>query len=199
MPTRFPTVPIEVARQALLSSPARLRPLVLVVDDEPVITQTLSAILNARGLTVLTASDGFAALDLALLIPPEVLITDVSMPGMNGVELAVQVKHLVPDCGILLFSGHATSTDITQRLAALGREFVLLSKPVHPAEMLDRVFELLDGAIKPPKAQRAPSLYDFLSSAGRGKEISNNAWAVSARARLRTAASAGRGYPQRQA
>src|SRR5579863_3354016 len=98
MNPHFPTVPVEAARRhTIFPSPGTLRPLVLVVDDEPLITQTLSAILDAKGFAVMTALDATEALEICALIPPELLITDVSMPQKNGFDLAIEVKHAVPD------------------------------------------------------------------------------------------------------
>ena len=154
MSTHFPTVPVELARQN--ASPAgieRVLPLVLVVDDEPLIAETLAAILNNSGLAALTAPDALAALEIAQLIPPEMLISDVAMPGMNGFDLAIEVTKAIPDCEIILFSGQATSGEMEALNHAAGRDFVTLVKPVHPADLLKRVYERLNsrGFAIPPK------------------------------------------------
>ncbi|MEO6982804.1 MAG: response regulator, partial [Edaphobacter sp.] len=94
----------------LLSAPTRH--VVLVVDDEKVIADTLSMILSKSGYAVLTAYDGATALDLASAIPPELLITDVVMPGMTGVELAIEMTRMTPDCKVLMFSGQAITRDL---------------------------------------------------------------------------------------
>ena len=62
------------------------KPRVLVVDDERVIADTLSAILSKHGFAVMTAYSGATALDLARVTPPDLLISDVAMPEMNGIE-----------------------------------------------------------------------------------------------------------------
>ena len=168
MNTHFPTVPVEAARKmAHLEGPEWLRPVVLVVDDEPIICETLLAILNGSGLAALTACDAFAAIELASLIPPQLLITDVAMPGMDGIELAKRVAETVPDCEIIVFSGQASTAEISDRLKTLGRRFITVAKPVHPADLLEKVFEALGRRgtqVKAPKTRQKPSLYDFLSS-----------------------------------
>ncbi len=142
MSTHFPTVPVEVARRkSNTHGMERPRPLVLVVDDEPIIAETLAAILNGSGLSALTAPNGLKALEIAGLMPPEMLITDFAMPGMNGLDLAAEVNRTVPDCEIILFSGQAV--ELANSLSAAGCDFVTLLKPIHPADLLARVFERL--------------------------------------------------------
>ena len=144
MSTHFSTVPVEFARQrGAGSSTEPLLPLVLVVDDEPLIVETLAAILNGSGLAALTAPDGLAALEIARLMPPEMLITDVAMPGMNGFDLAIEVTRIVPDCDIILFSGQASTSDLVEMHRRTGHEFLTLNKPVHPADLLAHVNECL--------------------------------------------------------
>ena len=139
--THFPTVPIELAVQKRDRSDfERPLPLVLVADDEPLIAESLAAILNGNGLAALTATDGHSALEIAQLMPPEVLITDVVMPGINGFELAIEVSRATPDCEIILFSGQASTTDLAELYLATGHNFELLVKPVHPTDLLARVF-----------------------------------------------------------
>jgi len=161
MTTHFPAVPVDsVPLDALLHPQSPLRPLVLVVDDEPIITESLSAILNGAGFAALTASSGISALETALLIPPQVLITDLAMPGMDGLELGIAVSRAVPDCEVILFSGNASIGDISARMRALGCDFVTLLKPVHPADMIDCICKHLKKrgcAEIPPGIARLPS------------------------------------------
>ena len=112
---------------------------ILVVDDEPVIADTLVTILNGNGFSAQAAYDGASALDLVALSPPDLLITDVSMPGMNGIDLAIKVRELFPDCKVLLFSGHAATAGLLNDVIPAGHHFELLSKPLHPRDLLDRL------------------------------------------------------------
>lgn len=170
MSTYFPTVPVEVARQkAVFNLAAKPKPLVLVVDDEPIIAETLEAILNGSGLAVMTAPNGLVALEIARLIPPEMLITDISMPGMNGLDLAHEVKRIIPDCEIVLFSGQASMGEHADWVRAAGREFVTLIKPVHPADLLERVFDILGrrgSSIPHSSAVRSRRPFDPFAAAG---------------------------------
>ncbi len=119
------------------------RPSVLVVDDESAIADTIAKILTLSGYSAIAAYDGNGALEIALLKPPELLITDVMLPGMNGIELAITIKRVYPECKILLFSGHASTSDLLARAHRAGHRFTLLSKPVPPQDLLAVVAENL--------------------------------------------------------
>lgn len=114
-------------------------PVVLVVDDERVIADTLAVILSNNGFAPLTAYDGESALEIATVIPPDLLISDVVMPGMTGIELAIAVVDSIPDCKVLLFSGQASTVDLLADARAAGRDFTTLMKPIHPTDLLARI------------------------------------------------------------
>ena len=94
----------------------RERPVVLVVDDEPLVAKTLALVLSGAGFTAIPVNSGSDALDMAQTVRPAFLLTDVHMPGMSGVELALTFNTAFPDCKVLLFSGTATgsSTGVPQ-------------------------------------------------------------------------------------
>ena len=119
---------------------------VMIVDDEHVIADTLSAIFRHNGYTVLTAYDGNSALETAKVIPPDLLISDVMMPLMNGVDLAMAIRKLAQGCKVLLFSGQAATADLLTGARILGHEFSMLQKPVHPTEMLAQAAACLTAA-----------------------------------------------------
>lgn len=138
--TQFPTIPIREVPQHLPSNGSNTyRPVVLVVDDESAIADTLAEILGRSGYASVCAYDGESGLETALLMPPEMLITDVVLPGMSGIELAVTVKRVFPDCKILLFSGNASTADLLGLAKDQGHRFELLTKPVHPSNLLAHV------------------------------------------------------------
>jgi len=115
------------------------RPVVLVVDDESAIADTLAEILSRSGYASITAYDGNSALETALITPPELLISDVVLPGMSGIELAITIRRIYPDCKVLLFSGQASTEDLLAAARREGHHFTLLTKPVHPLDLLARV------------------------------------------------------------
>lgn len=137
----FPTVPLKevpASRHEDHHSEGH-RPVVLVVDDESVIADTLSEILSRSGYHAIPVYDGDSALETALLTPPEMLITDVVLPGMTGIELAITVRRIFPECKIILFSGQASTADLLATARAEGHHFTLLNKPLHPQDLLQRV------------------------------------------------------------
>jgi CheY-like chemotaxis protein len=132
----------EVPVDKLIPAAEKPERIVLVVDDERVIADTLSVILSRSGFTVMTAYDGETALDLAEIAPPDLLLSDVMMgPGMDGTELAIQMVTSFPECKVLLFSGHAATVDLLAKARRSGYDFTLLNKPVYPADLLARIAE----------------------------------------------------------
>jgi CheY-like chemotaxis protein len=119
---------------------------VLVADDEKLIADTLVQILNASGFDAAAAYSGEEALELAPFVNPDVLIADVIMSGMNGVETAISIKKVLPRCKIILCSGQVTSEILLRKAEEQGYSFDLLFKPVHPRELLDRLEWHADGA-----------------------------------------------------
>jgi CheY-like chemotaxis protein len=145
---RFQVIPLaEVPFNAPSPRNSRAKPVVLVVDDERVIADTLSIILSKNGFSVLTAYDGKSALELASVAPPDLLLSDVMMgPGMDGTELAIATVSAFPGCKVLLFSGHAATRDLLEKAREAGHAFALLTKPLHPADLLARITESIGAA-----------------------------------------------------
>jgi CheY-like chemotaxis protein len=87
---------------------------VYVVGDEPVIASTLAAILSASGFQATAYTSAEDAIKAAECEGPSLLISDVVMPGMSGVDLAIHLKSLCPKCKVLLFSGQAATNDLLE-------------------------------------------------------------------------------------
>ena len=109
---------------------------VLIADDEQVIADSLAAILSRFGYETAAAYDGKTALEMASIIEPDFLVTDVMMPEMNGIELAIQLRKLLPACKVILFSGMAITSDLVEDAKSQGHYFEVLAKPVHPKVLL---------------------------------------------------------------
>jgi DNA-binding NtrC family response regulator len=120
------------------------RLVVMVVDDEPLVADTLAMILTHAGYRAMRAYDARTALEMASVRAPDLLISDVAMPEMNGVELALGMVSMAPTCKVVLFSGHARSVDLMRAYDA-GHDFPLMAKPMHPSEMLGQVARSLKG------------------------------------------------------
>jgi CheY-like chemotaxis protein len=117
------------------------KPKVLVVDDERVIADTLAMILNQSGFEARAVYSGEKALELAPAFEPDMLISDVIMADLNGIDAAIRMRALRPDIKVLLFSGQAATADLLEKARAQGYEFEILAKPVHPRDLLNKLRE----------------------------------------------------------
>ena len=115
---------------------------ILVIDDEKPLADTLTLILQGAGYEVTAAYDGASALSQVESFGPDVVISDVIMPGMNGIETCGRIQAEHPSCRIILFSGQAATNDLIRSARAEGCDWELLAKPVHPRELLDKLSSL---------------------------------------------------------
>jgi DNA-binding NtrC family response regulator len=109
---------------------------VLIVDDEPMIANTLAQILNASGFEARAVFSGDTAVEAAAELRPDVLLTDVIMRGISGIDVAMQVSESLPECRVILFSGQASTADLLEPAKKKGRHFEILTKPIHPQVLL---------------------------------------------------------------
>lgn len=117
----------------------RVKPKVLVVDDERVIADTLAMILNQSGFDARATYSGEKAVELASTLTPDMLITDVIMADLNGIDAAIKIRTILPNIKVLLFSGQAATADLLEKARAHGHEFEILAKPVHPQDLLNKL------------------------------------------------------------
>ena len=115
------------------------KPKVLVADDERVIADTLAMILNQSGFEARAVYSGERALELAPTFLPDMLISDVIMGGLNGIDAAIRVRSLLPQIKVLLFSGQAATADLLEKARVKGYEFEILAKPIHPQDLLNKL------------------------------------------------------------
>jgi CheY-like chemotaxis protein len=123
--------------EPIVSSIKRLR--IFVVDNEQIIAATVAKILEMSGFSATAFTSPLQALNSAWLESPDLLISDVMMPEMSGVDLALRIKGECPNCKVLLFSGQAATLDLLWKARNLGHDFQLLLKPVHPTDLLCEV------------------------------------------------------------
>ena len=114
---------------------------VLVVDDEFVIASTWSQILRMSGYEADWVTSGEDAIRATKRRRPDVLLTDVQMRGMNGIETAAQVLKIHPECRVILVSGNAETARVLARRHPGKPDFDILSKPIHPLVLLERIRE----------------------------------------------------------
>jgi len=132
--------PLSLASSS--KEPKARRPRILVVDDERIIADTMAEILEGAGFQAATAYDGWNALQIAGVLQPDYLLSDVLMPRMNGVDLAMAIRKMYPSARILLISGQAGITEILRAAQNQGFHFELIPKPIHPLSLIARLKEL---------------------------------------------------------
>ena len=115
------------------------KPKVLVADDEQVIADTLVMILNQSGFDARAVYSGEKAVEVAATFKPDMLISDVIMADLTGIDAAIRMRALLPRIKILLFSGQAAPADLLEKARAKGYEFEILAKPVHPQDLLAKL------------------------------------------------------------
>lgn len=120
---------------------------IFVVDDETIIAESLAIILRKSGFVAFPFSNPAEALERAKAEAPDLLLTDVVMPQFSGIDLAIQIKAFCPACRILLFSGQASTKDLLQNARKFGHHFQLLSKPIHPADLMRKITEQDEDAL----------------------------------------------------
>ncbi|HEY3628135.1 MAG TPA: response regulator [Terracidiphilus sp.] len=116
---------------------------VLIADDERVIADTLVAILTHGGFEARAAYSCAQALDIAGAFRPDLLVCDVIMDEMNGIDAAVRIKAMLPDIRVFLLSGQTATTELLEKQNADGYGFEVLIKPVHPRDLISRLRECM--------------------------------------------------------
>ena len=124
-----------LGRMAAVSADSR----VLVVDDERLIADSLAQILRARGYAVRVAYGGAEAMAAAEEECPDIVLSDVLMPQINGVQAAIAIRHRCPGARIILFSGQTVTRDLLEEARAAGHHFELWAKPLHPRDLLKKL------------------------------------------------------------
>jgi DNA-binding NtrC family response regulator len=111
--------------------------MIYVVDDEPIIASSCAKILNLSGFQATAFVNAESAIEGAKSGCPNLLIADINLPGMDGLELVLHFKSLCPGCKVLLVAGSPENKDLVE---AAGLHFLL--KPVQPRELLAAIAKL---------------------------------------------------------
>ncbi len=109
---------------------------ILVVDDEPRIAETLKEILVDSGHEAVAFWDSRKASEYLVAHCPDVLLSDVVMPYLDGIKLASIANERCPQTRVLLLSGHAATSPLMRDARARGYNFELLAKPLDPEVLL---------------------------------------------------------------
>jgi CheY-like chemotaxis protein len=113
---------------------------VLVADDNDVAQRLCRRVLEKAGYNVLIAVDGLQAVEVALSQHPAMILMDVAMPGIDGIEAMRQIKAAIPDQPIVIASAHSMASD-RERFLAAGADDIL-SKPFRLADLVAIVAKL---------------------------------------------------------
>jgi len=116
---------------------------VLVADDNDVAQRLCKRVLEKAGYKVLIAVDGLQAVDVALSQHPAMILMDVAMPGIDGIEAMKRIKAAIPNQPIVIASAHSMASD-RERFLAAGADDIL-SKPFRLADLVAIVGKLTAG------------------------------------------------------
>ena len=117
---------------------------ILVVEDDLLLADSIVEILNREGYAAYAVYDGDDAIEAALLYPPKLVILDVILPGMNGIDVGIEIRRVLPDCRVIIFSSHSASNELVAAALSAGSHFAFLQKPLHPRVLLKHVAESLN-------------------------------------------------------
>ncbi|KAA6463027.1 response regulator [Acidobacteria bacterium AB60] len=112
---------------------------VLVVDDDMRVADSIVQILSTSGYDAVGAYSAEVAMKMAEKLQPQVVISDVVMGPVSGIELAIHMREHHPECRVLLISGHTAPTGHLPGSGAQGSKLQFMSKPVDPARILEFV------------------------------------------------------------
>ena len=132
---------------------------ILIVDDEPNLVELLGSYLSREGYDIATAGDGPAALEMARVLNPDLILLDIMLPGMDGIEVCRQLRRF-SDAYILMLTARAEEVDKLIGLAVGADDYV--TRPFSPREVVARVKAMLrrpraNGQSEPAPAE-APQL-----------------------------------------
>lgn len=114
-----------------------MKPNILVVDDEPVARQSLSDILRLEGYVVSAVPNGQAAVEYVRTHPIDLMVVDLRMPGMDGLEVVQVVNQISPETEIILLTAFGTTESAIQALRLRVHDYLL--KPAAPSQVINSV------------------------------------------------------------
>ena len=122
-------------------------PRIIVIDEQRLIANTLAQILNQNGYEAAPVYSGEEALEQVNRVEPDVVLSDVRMHRLDGIQTALRIRILHPNCRVILFSASAISDEEQARIDDCGLEF--LGRPLHPKEVLNHLDGEPSGNLRP--------------------------------------------------
>ncbi len=120
-------------------SDSSYKPRVLIVDDERNIADTLATVFKIKGHEAMAVYSAESAVEAIESFEPDVVLSDVIMGKMTGVDLAIYLFKARPDCKVTLFSGQTDTANLLAEANRKGHAFRLLAKPIHPEKLLEEL------------------------------------------------------------
>ena len=129
--------------------------LILVVDDDHAVRESLQAMLEASGFTVATVLNGQAAIERCRQTSFDVVLMDVDMPELNGLDATRQISQSLPDVGVLILTAYDREDFLFEALQAGASGYVLKAGSVD--DLLHSIRTIRDGDVSPAKVHDRPS------------------------------------------
>jgi len=112
---------------------------ILIVDDEKNIADTLAMVFKIKGHEAMATYSAESAVETIEVFEPDVVISDVIMGKMTGIDLAIYLSKARPEVKVVLFSGQTATANLLSEANRKGHELRLLAKPIHPEKLLDEL------------------------------------------------------------
>jgi len=109
---------------------------VVVVGDEPEVADAMVAILERSGFCAIATYRAETALELVAVVPPDLMIVDLGLPGSNGIDLAMIMEKECPSCRVLLLTADPGAEELLEKTRREGHNFPVLMKPMYPGDLL---------------------------------------------------------------
>jgi DNA-binding NtrC family response regulator len=117
---------------------------ILIVDDERILADTLGMIFRRNGFKAQVTYTADEALASARVCSPDLLLCDISMPGRTGLDLMADIGREMPDCRVLVLTGHYSNLlPVQEQSRKMPRPSCVLTKPCNPDELLRQAGQLL--------------------------------------------------------
>ncbi len=111
-------------------------PFVLVVDDQPVVADTLVLVLTQASYHAVACYSASEAFSVARNRQPDILLCDVVLGTVSGIDVALSFRSRYPNCKVILISGNTATDAMLERAHLSGIDFPVLAKPIPPRELL---------------------------------------------------------------
>jgi len=125
------------ARQKTPAAPKL--PKILIVDDDAPGADSLGFMLSHAGYETRVGYSGKEAIEAANQFKPDMLICDVRMPDIDGIQAAIEITKILPLCQVLLFSGHLYNQQLVDEYQEKGHKFEFIEKPLHPQQLISKL------------------------------------------------------------